>query len=178
MMRLAVFGLLFAALPLRAQAPADTGAMAHHREHAQAEWSARLRDALGLSDDQLAKLQATREHFRTERRTLFQHQREVFMALRGQLRPGVAANADSVRKLLDAREAGLTAFATLRRDEEHEMGGYLTPVQLARLDLMRARFRFRHMRGRGREHWQHDGDGADGHGNWPRGGRDRDGGDE
>ena len=68
--------------------------------------------ALGLSADQAAKLEATRARFAPQRRALMARRRAIFEGFRGQL----------------------------QRDEEKEIAGYLSPVQRARLDLLRERF--------------------------------------
>ena len=64
-------------------------------------------------------------------------------ALRGQLRPGVAANSDSVRRLMDARDRNRAALAEIDRNENREAAGYLTPVQQARYQMMREQLRRR-----------------------------------
>ena len=64
-------------------------------------------------------------------------------ALRGQLQPGVAANADSVRRLMDARDQNRAALAQIERDEDKEIAGYLSPVQRARYQIMRQRLQER-----------------------------------
>jgi len=144
--------LFFAAAPvLPAQNPADTGRagrMRQHREEFQRQREARLREALRLTDDQAAKLKATQQRFGDQRRAIMERQHQLGEALRGQLQPGVAANADSLRKLLDAQEQNEAALAQLRRDQNREMAGYLSPLQRARLSLMRQHFA-RMGRGRG-----------------------------
>jgi Spy/CpxP family protein refolding chaperone len=144
MKRLGLLLLLAAAPALAAQVPADSGRGAHR----QAARETRMREALGLTDDQAAKLKATDQRFREQRRGIMTREGEITGALRAQLRPGVAASADSVRKLLDAREQNGAALAQLRRDEDRELAGYLSPVQRAQLQLMRERWRgrFAHMR--------------------------------
>ena len=72
-----------------------------------------------------------------------QRQRAVQDAIRGQLQPGVAANADSLRRLMDARDQNRTALAQLDREEDKEMAGYLSPVQRARYQVMRQRLQER-----------------------------------
>jgi hypothetical protein len=119
---------------LAGQNPADTGSGGRHRREA---W---VREALGLTTDQAAKLDATRARFAPQRRAVMERRRAIVRGLRGQLQPGIAANADSVRKLLDARDQNRGALAQLQRDEEKEIAGYLSPVQRARLDLLRERF--------------------------------------
>src|SRR5207245_1545958 len=56
---------------------------------------------------------------------------------------GVAANSDSVRKLMDARDRNRTALAEIDRNENREVSGYLTPVQQARYQMMREQLRRR-----------------------------------
>jgi hypothetical protein len=164
---------------LGAQAPGDSGA-----GHARQEWRERfqkqretwIREALGLSADQAAKLSATHEKFMAQRKTAVEEMRAIRQALRAQLRPGVAANVDSVRKLLDAEDRSTSALFQLRREEQHEIGTYLSPVQVAQLRMMRWTARFRMRQGRGMRGWMnrgmdrdHDGpggppDGPEGHG--------------
>ena len=119
---------------LAGQNPADTGSGGRQRREA---W---VREALGLTTDQAAKLDATRARFAPQRRAVMDRRRAIVQGLRGQLQPGIAANADSVRKLLEARDQNRSALVQLQRDEEKEIAGYLTPVQRARLDLLRERF--------------------------------------
>jgi hypothetical protein len=61
-------------------------------------------------------------------------------ALEDQMQPGVAANSDSVRKLMDGIRAGRTEMFRIEQDEDQEMAGYLNPVQRARYQQMRERF--------------------------------------
>jgi hypothetical protein len=88
-------------------------------------------------------------------------QRQLSEALRAQLQPGVAANQDSVAKLTDAMVDLRLASAQSTRAEMTELSKFLTPVQRARLFVMRERLRervkeareHRGMRGRGgRDH--------------------------
>ncbi len=132
--------LFVTASALAAQTPADTNRAARwrqHREEFQRRRVARLRDKLGLTEEQATKLQATERRFGEQRHAILERQGRLVEALRGQLRPGVAANADSLRTLLDAREQNDGALAQLQRDERREMAGYLSPLQRARLELMR-----------------------------------------
>jgi len=138
---------------LGAQNPSDTsrGAEAQQlRQEFRRRWNERVRQELGLSDDQAAKLQATEGKHLQQRRDVMQRQRAVNDALRGQLQPGVAASDDSVRKLMDQRERNREALAQLERDENKEIAGYLKPVQQARYQLMRQRLQDQISRIRGR----------------------------
>ena len=119
------------ALAAQGKSPADTG-----RAAMMQRMEAHVKKELGLTDDQAAKLRATHERFEPQRRKLMERQRAIHEALRGQLQPGVAANADSVSKLLDARQQTRAALVQLGRDGDRELAGYLTPVQRARAEMM------------------------------------------
>jgi Spy/CpxP family protein refolding chaperone len=137
--------LLLAAAPaLVAQGknPADTGRAARMQR-----WQGQMRMQLGLTDDQAAKLRATREKFMPQRRDIMQRERAVHEGLRGQLQPGVAANSDSVRKLLDAHMQVRVALAQLDRDQDRELAAFLTPVQRARIEMMYEHMMMRRMAG-------------------------------
>ena len=136
--------LLGLALPLAAQQPLDSGGapvpprqMQQLRQMVLERWRERVRSELKLTDDQATKLRATEEKFAAQRREIAQRQQQVQAALRGQLQPGVAANADTVRMLMDERTHNRTAMAELERQEDAEIGGYLSPVQHARYQLLR-----------------------------------------
>ena len=131
---------------LQAQTPTDTSGEAEAeqlRQQIRERWNARVRQDLNLSDDQAAKLQGTEQKFTQQRVDLAQRQRGINEGLRGQLRPGVAANSDSVRKLMDARDRNRAALAEVDRNENREVSGYLTPVQQARYQMMREQLRRR-----------------------------------
>lgn len=93
-----------------------------------------------LTPDQATKLQATHERFASRRWPLMERQRNLRWALDDQMQPGVAADADSVRKLMDGLQAGRAELLRIEQEEDREMAAYLTPVQRARLQIMRQRF--------------------------------------
>ncbi len=142
--------LAIAAPGLRAQTPPDTGREREGKGEVQQlqrelrqRWNARVRDNLGLSNDQATRLQTTEDTYLAQRRDMAQRQRAINEAMRGQLQPGVAANEDSVRKLMAARERNRTSLTQLERDEDREIAGYLNPVQHARYQMMREQLRQR-----------------------------------
>ena len=69
-----------------------------------------------------------------------QQQLQRRRALENQMQPGIAANSDSVRKLMDGIQAGRAEMLKIEQDQDREMAGYLTPVQRARYQQMRERF--------------------------------------
>lgn len=143
MTRLMTLGLVVLFAPaVLAQQPeqrqrVDTAEAGRLRAQIEQRFTERVQQELKLSADQTAKLRATHERFGTRRRTLMQQQMERRRALDGQMQPGVAANSDSVKKLMDGMRAGRMEMVKLEQDEDQEMAGYLTPVQRARYHQMR-----------------------------------------
>src|SRR6266550_2707646 len=68
-----------------------------------------------------------------------QEELERRRALEDQMQPGIAANSDSVRKLMDGIQTGRAEMLRIEQDQDREMAGYLTPVQRARYQQMRER---------------------------------------
>jgi len=178
MKRMALLLLLAVAPALNAQVPRDTAGMKARREEFQRRMEATIKKDLNLTDDQATKLHATHEKFMGQRRDLMKRSQDIREALQGQLQPGVAANTDSVKKLLDQRQQIMASFAQLGRDMDRELAGYLNPVQRARIELMHERMMARRggMMRDGRPGGPggfrgHDGPDGRGHG-WPDGDRD------
>jgi len=115
-------------------------------------FSQRVQQELKLSNEQTAKLRDTQERFGPRRRTLMRQQMEQRRALEDQMQPGVAANQDSVRKLMDGLTAGRLDMVRIQQEENRELGGFLTPVQQWRYNQMRERLlqRVGEMRRQGR----------------------------
>lgn len=133
--------LLLSAAPVTAQraGPPDSARAERLRGEIERRFGERVRQELGLTDAQATKLRATQERFGERRRPLMQQQRMLRQALRGQMRPGQGADADSVRKLMDRAQAGRAAMFQLEQEESRELAGYLTPVQQAQFQMMRER---------------------------------------
>src|SRR5437667_4679231 len=121
-------------------AQSDTAEAGRLRREIEKRFSERVQQDLKLTPDQATKLRATQERFGTRRRSLMQQQMERRHALDDQMQPGIAANSDSVRKLMDGMRAGRAEMVKIEQDEDQEMSGYLTPVQRARYQRMREQF--------------------------------------
>lgn len=106
----------------------DTAEAGRLRRQIEERFAARVQQELDLTADQATKLRATHERFGERRRTLMRQQMGRRMALQGQMRPGEAADADSVKRLMDGLQAGRGEMLKLDQDEDREMAGYLTPV--------------------------------------------------
>jgi len=123
-----------------ARAQGDTAEAGRLRREIEERFSNRVQEELKLTPDQTTKLRATQERFGTRRRALMQQQMDRRQALQDQMQPGVAANTDSVRKLMDGMQAGRAEMLKTDQDENREMAGYLSPVQQARFQQMREQF--------------------------------------
>lgn len=110
------------------------------RQQIEDRFAGRVKEELGLTDQQLAKLRVTWVTYGSRRRELAARERILRSALAGQMRPGVAANQDSVAKLTDGLVNLRSSYAQTARDENNEMASYLTPVQRTQLLAMRERF--------------------------------------
>ena len=122
-----------------AQQPTDTAEAGRLRAQIEQRFTDRVQQELKLTPDQTTKLRASQERFSTRRRALMQQQMERRRALDDQMQPGLAANSDSVRKLMDGLRTGRSEMLRIEQDEDQEMSGYLTPVQRARYQQMRER---------------------------------------
>jgi Spy/CpxP family protein refolding chaperone len=141
MKRLLALSLAVALVPgLASQQPRDTAEAARLRAQIEQRFAERVQDELKLTPDQASKLKASQERYGTRRRDLMQQQMQRRRALDDQMQPGVAANSDSVRKLMDGIQSGRAEMFKVEQDEEREMAGYLNPVQRARYQQMRERF--------------------------------------
>ncbi|MGH7507953.1 MAG: hypothetical protein ACREMZ_00600 [Gemmatimonadales bacterium] len=142
--------------PVEAQRSDSTSHRADSLRHRIEErFASQVQEQLGLTADQAAKLRATSLEFNGRRREFASRQRLIREQLTAQLRPGVAANQDSVAKLTNALIDLRVAQAQLDRDEMKDQSQYLDAVQRARLYAMRERFVHRvnevhgHRRGHG-----------------------------
>jgi len=109
------------------------------RQRLDERFAARVREQLNLNDQQATRLRETATTFGGRRRELESRERSLRDALESQLRPGVAADRDSVARLTDALVDLRGAYAQTFRDEHREIARFLDPVQRAQLYMMRER---------------------------------------
>jgi Spy/CpxP family protein refolding chaperone len=137
-----VIGLLLAPA-LAAQQDSAAVPDSAERERLQQEierrFGAVVQQRLGLTNSQADRLRATEERYRTRRRAIVRQQLLLRFGLQDQMRPGQAANADSVRRLMDAIQANRSDLLRLDQEQDREMAGYLTPVQRAQYQMLRER---------------------------------------
>ena len=161
MPRLLLWLLLFggAVTPLLAQEPRPPHRGAELRERIEHRFAERVRTELDLTDEEAARLKEVARENGARRRELRRRERALTGALEQQLQAGAQADQDSVgrltRDLLDLR----VEYAESWRDEMARLS-FLTPVQRARLLVMRDRLlqRVHEMRGDRRGFRHHGGE--------------------
>ena len=133
-----LFALVLAPAGLAGQGPPEPRSPGLRRELEQ-RFAAQMREQLQLTSEQEAKVRGVMSGYAEKRRDLESDERAMRQALNFQLRPGIAANADSVGKLVDAISAARVSYAKLIQDEMRELSAVLDPVQRGQLFLMRDR---------------------------------------
>jgi hypothetical protein len=93
------------------------------------------RQQAGLSPEQNQKFRAVAQRSFEQRRERQQKERDLWNALESQMRPGVAANSDSVSRLLDAIVTSRAAAIDQAKADQKEFSTFLSPVQRAQLFL-------------------------------------------
>ena len=109
------------------------------RRELEQRFATQMREQLQLTAEQETRVRGIMSGYAERRRTLEAEQVDMRDALNGQLRPGIAANGDSVAKLVDGISAGRVSYAKLVQDEMRELSTVLTPVQRGQLFLLRDR---------------------------------------
>ena len=109
------------------------------RRQIEERFAERLKEELGLTADQSTRLRVSLAGLAARRRSMEQEERGMRQALAAQLRPGVAANADSVAKLVDGLTNLRVTYAQTFKDEMRELTAILNPVQRGQYLLLRDR---------------------------------------
>jgi hypothetical protein len=131
---------LLVAAPLAAQGPDDNPArVGELRRLVEERFAARVREELALTDAQAARLRETMRTYFGRRRDLEIQERRLRQALAGQLRPGVAADQDSVARLTELLVDLKLRYVESYRDELRDLAAFLDPVQRAQFFMLRER---------------------------------------
>jgi hypothetical protein len=125
--------------PLAAQELNDDPRASDLRRQIEERFTARVKEELALTDQQTTRMKSTVRDWFLKRRDMEDENRRLRDAMAGQLRPGVAANKDSVAKLTDAMLDLKVRYAQSFKDEIKEMSGYLDPLQRAQFMVLRER---------------------------------------
>lgn len=139
MRKLWMLALLGVAPPLLAQQAPPPG-LQMLRQRVMEQFLATYRNQAGLTPEQDRRFTEVFKRSLEQRREIQQREQQLWRALEAQMRPGVAANPDSVTQLLDGVIAQRAAMVEQARHEQREYAQFLTPVQRAQLTLMTERF--------------------------------------
>lgn len=90
-----------------------------------------LRNRLGLTDDQMVKVQAINQRYAERRRTLMDQERGVRMSLRQAIMAADSANQSGVSALLDRVLVTQRQRIDLLEQEQRDLSSVLTPLQRA-----------------------------------------------
>jgi hypothetical protein len=134
-MQLALVAFLLAAGPVgaRAQDPPVVEAL---RRQIMERFVQSFQTLAGLTPEQDRRFREAVSRSFEQRRELEQRERVLWRALEGQMRPGIAADPDSVSRLLDGLMAVQQAKLEQARGEQREYATFLSPIQRAQLTLM------------------------------------------
>jgi Spy/CpxP family protein refolding chaperone len=141
---MSLLGLLMlvgSAAPMAAQdSPQASPRMgsAEMRQRIEERFTERVKTELGLTDEQTAKLKQVAGEWFDRRRAMEGEERDLRQGLQGQLRPGVAANPDSVSRIVNQLLDLKVKYAESYREENKQLG-FLTPVQRAQYYSLRER---------------------------------------
>jgi len=89
----------------------------------------------GLNDEQFTRFQEVIQYSFQLRTESLQQERQLWMALEGQMRPGVAADADSLEALMNAIIDIQQQRVDQSRAELERYASFLDPVQRAQLTI-------------------------------------------
>ncbi len=119
-----------------AQEPPRAAAL---RRELEVRFAQQIRQQLQLSDEAAGRIGTIMSGYAERRRQLEADERRFRTGLNQQLRPGIAANSDSVTAYVEGIAATRVEYARLVQEEMSELGTVLTPVQRGQLFLMRDR---------------------------------------
>jgi hypothetical protein len=110
------------------------------REQVMVRFMNNFRNQAGLTDEQFASFQSAARTSWEARAQLQRREREILQALERQMRPGIAADADSVSALIEAAIQVQTDLVTQARADQVAYAEFLSPVQRGQLVLAWVRF--------------------------------------
>jgi hypothetical protein len=107
------------------------------RQQIEQRFMQKLISDLQLTDDQGSRLGAVLGEWGARRATLEQEERQLRAGIAGQLRPGIAADADAVSRMIDELLANRVAYAASFQGEMAALTTILSPVQRGQFLLAR-----------------------------------------
>ena len=142
-MRTTLLITAFAALAVQPVAAQEAPARRQQlQQEVMRRFTENYRTQVGLDDEQFARFEETARQSMERRMEALQRERQLWMALQGQMRPGVAADADSLGTMMAALIDIQQERVDRAREEMATYGEFLTPVQQAQLMLSLRRLQF------------------------------------
>lgn len=127
--KLILAALVVVAPPATAQVRAPAARAAQLRERVEETFIQRARQQLGLTAEQTEQMMAVVRANGEARRAMEEEERTLREALARELRPGVAARADSVNRYVDRISRNRIEYAQSFHKEMQDLQSVLTPVQ-------------------------------------------------
>ena len=100
-----------------------------------------VKDRVGLSDDQLRRLEPINERFSVERRRLQMEERRTRLEMQRALRTPELADSAQVSRMLDDLLAVQKRRIELLQAEQRELAAVMTPIQRARYMALQEQLR-------------------------------------
>jgi hypothetical protein len=125
-------GLAVVTVPLAAQNPQMRRQL---QQQVVERFMENIRVQAGISDEQMERVREVARASFEARQALAQRERDVWRALEGQMRPGVAADADSLETLMESLLTIQDERVTQARGEQASYAEFLSPVQRAQLTI-------------------------------------------
>ena len=134
-------------LTLSVAVSAPAGAQQRDRDTIQGQvidqFMNNLRQQAGMDDEQFERFRLVAQRGFAERRRIQNGQRRILRDLQNQMRPGVAADVDSVEVLIEVLLQSRQATVDYDRAEQEELAEFLTPVQRAQVVMQLSRLQQR-----------------------------------
>jgi Spy/CpxP family protein refolding chaperone len=130
--------------PMRPQAEAGVPPRRQALEKQFRERSEQVvRQKLNLNDDQVSRLRSVNANIGVQRNELVRQERSIRMDLRDEMAKGAAADQNRVSQLMNQANELHDRRSALQQDEQRQLSGFMTPVQVAQYVGLQAQIRQR-----------------------------------
>lgn len=102
-----------------------------------------VRKRLNLNDEQLTKLRSLNADIGGKRNTLVEQERSVRSGLRDEMAKGSGADQGRVSQLMQQAHDLQASRFTLQQDEQRQLSGFMSPIQVAQYVGLQAQIRQR-----------------------------------
>lgn len=110
------------------------------QQQIEERWGGMVQNQLNLNDQQMDRLRTATRANQDRHQDLNRREQDLHRLIGEQLQPGVAANQDSLGRMLDAALQARVSHVQSDQQLNRDLAQFLTPVQRARLFIMTRRF--------------------------------------